>query len=264
MNKEIKLLKFFGLSDYEYRVYLNLLDKPDGETIDTIISTYNIPSSKLNNVIGRLVDKGLVNVKRNRMEANDPKNFLSRIVDEKRRETESAFQEIFEKASTLESILEPIFFEKRLGIKPEELLETIEDLSEMTARTSKIINEANKEIFIFSEKFDWYEDIEEDFKKALSRGVKAKILMLIIDQYTRKRARGLKELGAEVKHCVEKWYPVRGTMVDEDELIFVIWATKKDIPRPIHFKPHFTKNIGLIRIFSDAFKKRWEEALPFK
>lgn len=264
MNNKNKLLKFFGLSDYECGVYLNLLNKPDGESIDTIISTYNIPSDQLNNVVGRLVDKGLVNVKRNRMEANDPKNFLSRIVDEKRRETESAFQEIFQKASILESVLEPIFFEKRLGIKPEELLETIEDLSDMTVRTSKIINEASNEIFIFSGKFDWYEDIEEDFKKTLSRGVRAKILMLVIDQYTRKRAKGLKELGAEVKHCVEKWYPVRGTMVDEDELIFVIWSTKKDIPRPIHYKPHYTKNIGLIRIFSDAFKKRWEEALPFE
>ena len=97
MNKEIKLLKFFGLSDYEYRVYLNLLDNPDGESIDTIISTYKIPSSQLNNVIGRLVDKGLVNVKRNRMEANDPKNFLSRIVMRKEEKLRALFKRFLRK-----------------------------------------------------------------------------------------------------------------------------------------------------------------------
>ena len=133
-------------------------------------------------------------------------------------------------------------------------------LDKMEKRTSKIISEADKEIFIFAEKFDWYENIQKDFNRALSRGVKAKVLMMVIDEYTRKRAKELQELGAEVKHCSEKWYSVRGTMIDNNELIFVIWATKKDIPRPLHYKPHYTRNIGLIRIFSDAFEKRWEEA----
>jgi hypothetical protein len=49
--------------------------------------------------------------------------------------------------------------------------------------------------------------------------------------------------------------------VDDQELVFVVWATKKnDVPRPIYFRPNYTKNQGLIRIFRDAFQKRWEEA----
>ncbi len=264
MKIDKKLLKFLGLTEHAYKIYLNLINRPEGELIDTIISTYNIPSQDLNEVIRSLVEKGLVNIKRNRMEANEPKHFLTKIIDEKRQETERTFQEIYEKASILERVLEPIYLEKRLGIKPEDLLEPIEDLKEMETRSSRIILEADEEIFIFAEKFDWYEDIQGNLRKALSRGVRAKILMMVIDEYTKKRAIELKELGAEVKHCTEKWYPVRGTMIDEDELIFVIWATKKDVPRPIHYKPHYTKNIGLIRIFSDAFRKRWEEAFQIK
>ncbi|MCW4032699.1 MAG: hypothetical protein NWF08_04830 [Candidatus Bathyarchaeota archaeon] len=264
MNKSKELLKSLGFSDHESEIYLSLLDKPEGESIDSIISTYKIPPEKFEEAIGKLVEKDLVSIKSNIMLANDPTHFLSRIVEEKRNETENLLQEFYDKASILERVLKPIYLEKRLGIKPEELLESIDGLDKMEKRTSKIISEADKEIFVFAEKFDWYEDVQKNFKNALSRGVKAKILMMVIDEYTKKRAKELQELGAEVKHCTEKWYPVRGTMVDNNELIFVIWATKKDVPRPLHYKPHYTRNIGLIRVFSDAFKKRWEEALQIK
>lgn len=261
MEKSRELLKSFGLSDHECEIYLSLLNRPGGEPLDTIISTYKIPSNEIKNVIGKLVDRRLVNVRSNKLEANDPKIFLSRITEKKRQETESTLQEFFNNASILERILEPLYLERRLGIRPEELLVTIDNLKDMEKRTSEIISEADEEIFVFAERFDWYENVKGDFKKALSRGVKAKVLMMVIDEYTTKRAKELKDLGVDVKHCVEKWYPVRGTVADGDELIFVIWATKKDVPRPIHYKPHYTKNIGLIRIFSEAFKKRWEEAL---
>ena len=260
MNKSRELLRSFGLSDHECKIYLSLLNRPEGEPLDTIISTYDIPPKEVEKVIGSLVERGVVNIRSNKMEANDPKQFLSKMAEEKRLETEKTLQEFFKSASILEGILEPIYLEKRLGIRPEELLETIDDIKEMEKRTSKIIAEADEEIFIFAERFDWYENVKEDFKKALSSGVKSKVLMMVIDEYTNKRAKELKELGAEVRHCVEKWYPVRGTIADGDELIFVIWATKKDVPRPIHYKPHYTKNIGLLSIFSDSFKKRWEEA----
>ncbi len=261
MERSRKLLKSFGLSDHECEIYLSLLNRPKGEPLDTIISTYKIPSNEIKNVIGKLVERGLVNVRSNKLEANDPKIFLSRITEKKRQDTNNALQEFFDNASILERILEPLYLEKRLGIRPEELLLTIDNLTQMEKRTSRIIAEASEEIFVFAERFDWYENVKTDFKKALSSGVKAKVLMMVIDEYTNKRAKELEDLGAEVKHCVEKWYPVRGTMADGDELIFVIWATKKDVPIPIHYKPHYTKNLGLIRIFSDAFKKRWEEAL---
>ena len=70
-------------------------------------------------------------------------------------------------------------------------------------------------------------------------------------------------LGIQVRHCAEEWYPVRGTLVDDQELVFVIWATKKrEVPRPIYYRPNYTRNQGLIRIFRDAYLKRWEEGQP--
>jgi hypothetical protein len=87
------------------------------------------------------------------------------------------------------------------------------------------------------------------------------VLMMVKDPSTQQRAKELGALGIQVRHCAEEWYPVRGTLVDDQELVFVVWATKKSgVPRPIYFRPNYTKNQGLIRIFHDAFEKRWEEA----
>jgi hypothetical protein len=53
---------------------------------------------------------------------------------------------------------------------------------------------------------------------------------------------------------------VRGTLVDDRELVFLVWATRKrGVSRPVYYRPHYTKNQGLVRVFRDAFLKRWEE-----
>jgi hypothetical protein len=87
-----------------------------------------------------------------------------------------------------------------------------------------------------------------------------KVLMTVSDESTKERAKELRDLGIQVRQLAEEWYPVRGTLVDDQELVFLIWATKKsDVPRPIYYRPHYTKNQGFIRIFRDAFLNRWEE-----
>lgn len=125
-----------------------------------------------------------------------------------------------------------------------------------------MIAEAEKSIFIFAESFGWYGKIRKQLIAALEKGAKAKVLMMVMDEGSAARARELEEMKVEVRHCAEKWYPVRGTLIDDQELVFVIWATRKDIEKPICFRPHYTRNPGLIRIFSDAFEKRWESGRP--
>jgi hypothetical protein len=82
--------------------------------------------------------------------------------------------------------------------------------------------------------------------------------MRVVDEETLSRASELKEMGAQVRKADEE-YLMRGTLVDEAELIFVIWV-RKDVEKPVHFRPCYTKNAGLIRLFSDAFELRWSKA----
>ena len=159
--------------------------------------------------------------------------------------------------SSIREVLENKYWESRYGIRDELLLEPLDDLKSMEVKTVRLISEAQREIRIFTASFEWYTKIREVLLDAVRRGVKVKILMRVVDEHSQKRARDLLENGIEVKSTVEDWYPVRGTIVDGNKLLFLIWATEKKLS---YYKPHYTENVGLIKIFLDAFERRWERA----
>lgn len=256
-------LKDLGISQSEALVYLKLLDKPEGATLEEVLSCCEIPSHEIEAALGKLVERGFITVVSNRFEALDPKDVLTKILKEKERNFKEKLEDLREKVLVLQKSLAPLYWEKRLGIRPEEILMPLDNLPAMELQTVRIIANAEEFIYIFAESFGWYDKIREELFRALDRGVRVRVLMMVIDEASAKKARELKELGVEVKHCAEKWYPVRGTLRDNKELVFLIWATeKKGVPIPIHYRPHYTTNVGLIRIFKDAFEKRWEVANP--
>ena len=256
----MKLLKELGLSSGESKVYLHLLSQPEGETLDKAVTGFGMPGAIAEDSLKSLADKGLVRISRNRVEAVQPRLVLQTILEQRRKSFENQIAQENSAAFTLEKLLEPIYWEKRMGIRSEEIIKPLRDLADMEVHTAKIFVNATKEAFIFAETFGWYERVHEALYQAHDRGVRIRILMMASDESTKKRAKELQGIGVQVRHCTEEWYPVRGTLVDDQELVFLIWATReRDVLRPIYYRPHYTKNAGLIRIFRDAFSKRWEE-----
>lgn len=262
-DRILELLKSLGLSEDQSSIYIELLDKPQGENLDKVLSSYGISSQQAETAVKELVERGLLSVVSNRVEAMEPKVFLEKVIQDRRSDFERSMLRATSIADELLKSLEPLYWEGRLGIRPEEIIQPLTDLTEMELRTTKVIGNAGKEIFVFAQTFGWYEKIREALFQALDRGVRARVLMMVVDAQTKRRADELRSFGVEVRHCVEEWYPVRGTLVDDQELVFLIWATrKKEMPKPVYYRPHYTKNQGLIRIFADAFHKRWEEGKP--
>jgi sugar-specific transcriptional regulator TrmB len=260
-DKELELLKSLGLSSGESKVYLRLLSQPEGEMLDKVVTAFGIPTAIAEDSLKSLADKGLVRITSNRVEAMQPRTVLQRIMEQRKKTLESQVAQESAAALELEKMLEPIYWEKRLGIRPEEILEPLRDLTEMELRTAQILGNAAREALIFAQTFGWYGKIRESLFQAHDRRVNIRILMNVNDESTREKAKELRGLGINVRHSSEEWYPVRGTLIDEQELVFLVWATKKqDVPKPIYYRPHYTKNPGLIRIFRDAFKTRWEDA----
>jgi sugar-specific transcriptional regulator TrmB len=260
-NNETNLLVSLGLSAGESKVYLKLLAQPQGEMLDKVVTAFGMPTPIAEDALKSLSDKGLVKVSSNRVEVVQPRLVLQKILDQRKRTLESELSQQTATALDLEKLLEPVYWENRLGIRPEEVIEPLRDLPDMELRTARILGNARREVFIFAETFGWYEKVRESIFHAHDRGVQMKVLMMVKDSSTEQRAKELRAIGIEVRHCAEEWYPVRGTLVDDQELVFVIWAAKKsEVPRPTYFRPNYTKNQGLIRIFRDAYQKRWEEA----
>ena len=259
-SKEMELLKTLGLSSGESKVYLRLLSQPGGEMLDKVVTAFGIPAAIAEDSLKSLADKGLVRISSNRVEVIQPRIVLQRVLEQRKRTLESQMAQETSVALELEKLLEPRYWESRLGIRPEEIIEPLRDLPDMELRTARILGNAVREVFIFAETFGWYGKVRESLFQAHDRGVSMKILMMVKDGSTKERAKELRGLGIQVRHCAEEWYPVRGTLVDDQELVFLVWATKKhDVPRPVYYRPHYTRNQGLIRIFRDAFLKRWEE-----
>lgn len=260
-GKEVKLLESLGLATGESKVYLKLLSQPGGEMVEKVVTAFGIPAPIAENALKSLSDKGLVKISSNRVEVVQPRLVLRKILDQRKKAIDDQVSRETSIALDLEKLLEPIYWENRLGIRPEEIIEPLRDLPDMELRTAQILGNATREVSIFAETFGWYEKVRESIFQAHDRQVTMKVLMMVKDSSTELRAKELGGLGIQVRHCAEEWYPVRGTLVDDQELVFVVWATKKsDAPRPIYFRPNYTKNQGLIRIFRDAFQKRWEEA----
>jgi sugar-specific transcriptional regulator TrmB len=259
-EKEVKLLKELGLSDGEVKVYLQLLRQPQGEMLDKIVTAFEIPTSEAEDSVKSLVDKGLIRISRNKVEAVQPRIVIQTLLDRRRRAVEEQTAQETSNALALEKILEPIYWENRMGLRSEEIIEPLRDLPDMELHTAQILGNALKEAVIFAETFGWYDKVREALFQAHDRDVKLRILMMANDESTLKRARDLQGIGVQVRRCTEEWYPVRGTLVDDQELVFLIWATReKEVVRPVYYRPHYTRNPGLIRIFRDAFQKRWEE-----
>lgn len=258
-REEVGLLIDLGLTEAEAELYMDAFLRPEGIPIERILDSH---SESIQGAIRGLVDKGAARIVSNRLQIEEPGQFISKLIEEKRSECEAIFADYSKRARELHRRLDPLFWEIRMGVRAEEIVVPLKDLAEMEVQTARIIAGSKERISIFAETFGWYDKVREELLGALERRVKVRVLMLASDHGSRRRADELRGFGAEVRLLKESGYPLRGTLVDGSELVFLIWATKKEGERPIYYKPHYTRNAGLIRIFSDAFEKRWGEAEP--
>jgi len=130
-----KLMEELGFSREGCSIYFSLLEKPSGETIEQILAHSSFSSRDAERAVKELVEKGIVLVSSNKLEASEPKQFVARIQDMKRTEMSRDLDALNAKSTRLLSLLEPQYWELRLGVRPEDLLEPLPTLEEMEIRT---------------------------------------------------------------------------------------------------------------------------------
>lgn len=255
----VEVLKKSGLTQREAEIYIFLAENPQKGELD-LCSTLNIPQNEVRAALSSLIAKGLARkLNQDKYEVIPPSDAVEILLEIKTRFMEAEMAELRRCLYSIKETLEDTYWEKRYGIRDELLIEPLDSLKSMEVKTAEIISRSQKDISIFTESFGWYHKVRELLLDALSRGVAVRVLMRVTNDQSRKTAKDLVENGAEVKCVVEEWYPVRGTLVDESKLVFLIWTTEKKVS---YYKPHYTENAGLIKVFSDAFNRRWERAQP--
>ncbi len=143
----------------------------------------------------------------------------------------------------------------------EELWQIIDGLSSMEMETIRMISRANSDISILAERFSYYPKVREELLSALDRKVRVRVLLLALDKETEGRVENLKKNKIEVRLARCDWRSMRFTLVDKREVIFLVWA-KKTGENKVFYRPGYTKNSGMVSVFSDSFEYLWEKALP--
>jgi sugar-specific transcriptional regulator TrmB len=257
-------LRRIGLTSYESEAYLALL-KSRELTAEEISKMTSVPITRVYGTLEQLMQKGFARIMESR-----PKKFHAISPEEAKREYLTHVRRNFEtNLLTMEGTMrelqrqvEPIYVESHLQVKAEELLESLEDLRVMEKRTSEYVQEASNEVLISTALFSWLPKLKPHLRNALARGASVKILMQFADSQVKRHMADLRDMGAQIRESPDPWHPVRGTLVDNRDLIFVIWAAEeaKRHWNPIVYTPNHTKNPGLIRIFRESFLYRWSDS----
>ncbi|MEM4576760.1 MAG: helix-turn-helix domain-containing protein [Candidatus Nezhaarchaeales archaeon] len=253
----VENLKKSGLTQLESEIYVFLNENPQkGEA--ELCSALRASLSDVRQALASLITKGLVKqLNHDRYDVIPPSKTVEILLGIKTRYLESELAELRESLHVVREALEGKYWEKRYGIRDELLIEPLDDLRSMEIKTAEIISQAQRNISIFTASFEWYRKVRELLLSAIQRGVRIRVLMKAGSNQSVETAKDLVENGAEVRYAVEEWYPVRGTLVDESKLVFLIWVTEK---KTSYYRPHYTENLGLIKVFIDAFNRRWERA----
>jgi len=267
MNSQHKLLQSLrraGLTAYESEVYLALLSNRE-LTAEEISKVTSVPITRVYGTVEQLTQKGFARIVESR-----PKRYLAISPGEARQEYVTHLRKSFEgnlltiedMLSDLQKRIEPLYYESHLQVKPEQLLEPLSDLKTMERATRDYIQQAEDEVLISTALFSWLPKTKAELKSALRRGVRVRILMQLAEAQAKRQLAGLMQLGAQMRDTSDPWHPVRGTLVDNEDLIFVIWAAEETQRHwnPIVYTPHHTKNPGLIRIFRESFLFRWDNS----
>jgi len=257
-------LRRIGLTFYESEAYLALLKNRE-LTAEEISKTTSVPITRVYGTLEQLMQKGFARIVESRpkkFHAISPEEAKREYLTQLRRNFETNLLTMEETMGDLQRQVEPIYVESHLQVKAEELLESLEDLRVMEQRTSEYVQEASKEVLISTALFSWLPKLKPQLRNVLAKGVSVKILMQVADSQVKRHLDDLRDMGAQIRDTPDPWHPVRGTLVDNRDLIFVIWAAEEAERHwnPIVYTPNHTKNPGLIRIFRESFLYRWSDS----
>lgn len=258
------ILKDLSLSNYEIQVMEYLYAEGSGKA-DEIQSSTSIPLSRVYETLDSLVSKGFARVTEGRpkiFHAEDPSKTSEALLLKEKNEFEEKITKISLASKRFVDEVMPYYLEHNSLISPKDLMTQFSNLEEAETQTKEMIQRATKSIEIFSNVFNWFPKISNVLMEALERGVNVRIL---VQEYFENVV--LMELSQKYQNleiCVNKGLnsKTRGTIVDTQEVLFIIWASEprpfssQNMPKRI-YRPQYSSNEGIVSVFSNNFNHLW-------
>jgi len=257
----MRKLRELKLTEYESRAYHALVE---GGTLtaEEISKASGVPLTKVYSVLESLQLKSMVVEvagRPKRFEAVQPRTAMRNYVNYVRSMMEEELRRLEERAQELSTILESVYWSKRLGPSSAEVLKQLSSLSEMEGYTKLLTSMAEYEVCVLTYLFTWLGIIKEELLEALGRGAEVRVLAHESSRTASRRVYEAKSMGAKVRVYSGDPYPIRGVIVDGKRAVFVPYMTITP-ERPLLSLPYYSENVAVVRMLRDAFNYLWSNS----
>jgi len=258
MEKEeiLKTLQYFGLSEYESKVYIALVSLGPAKA-GAISREADIPQSKIYDILDGLVGKQLVEVFEGRpkeFKAIAPETILKNFVKEK----EEEFKSIRERAFTISTLLKP-------AIDEEDIIEGVwvqkgEKWAEVLNRLSEMLERCEKYAYDITRDFSYSTRLRETIRGCIRRKVQLKVIGIgQIDENNYSRAKWYFSNKIPIRIIETNVHP-RILVVDGREVS--IRLDHSPLQKKFTFHSIWSQDPSLVKVFDTYMKNLWQSAKP--
>lgn len=272
MKRQINSVKFLlmnmGLNEYQASALSHLLYL--GETkAATLSKASGVPHARIYGVLDELSKMGLVTVRPGRpalYSPMTPADISSALIADAREEIRLRLNVIEEYSEDFASSAEEIFLKARKVDTRVPLLRIVSVGDVSLDETRKLYQGAMETIMIMTRAMEYFDDVTEELKGAVARGVSVKILMMSEEKFSESDRRKRNEVIRRIRETLEDSVEIRvsdevilrGCIVDsasEGRALFLV----EEVGVPFFLREAaITTHPGVVKGLASMFELNWQ------
>ncbi|MCY3411472.1 MAG: hypothetical protein INQ03_07565 [Candidatus Heimdallarchaeota archaeon] len=254
--KEItEIMQSLGFTKYEIQVLIKLYQ--NGPSKADELKDKSNPLSRVYDALDLLHRKKFVKLTQGRpriYEAIRPQEAINQLINEEKLRQSEHITSYSTTANKLLKFAQDLYYEKHTEISPDDLMTQYPTLIEAEEKTKLLIRSAVSSIDIFTNVFHWFDEVKDELADSIKRGCEVRVLLQGENQ--KETISQLEKMGAQVKQLHQIRMLSRGTIVDRQSIIFIIWVEESKTNRKI-FRPQYSNNLGIVEVFNLAIENLW-------
>ena len=272
MERQINSVKFLlmnmGLNEYQASALSHLLYL--GETkAATLSKASGVPHARIYGVLDELSKMGLVTVRPGRpalYSPMTPSDISSALIADAREEIRRRLNVIEEYSEDFASSAKEIFLKARKVDTRVPLLRIVSVGDVSLDETRKLYQGAKETIMIMTRAMEYFDDVTEELKGAMARGVSVKILMMSEEKLSESDRRKRNEVIRRIRETLEDSVEIRvsdevilrGCIVDsasEGRALFLV----EEVGVPFFLREAaITTHPGVVKGLASMFELNWQ------
>ncbi len=262
----------FDLTEYEMKALRELLSI-GRTTAPNLSEATGVPKARIYGVLESLAEAGYIKVIPGRpkeYQPKSPKEIVDRTIENRRQHFESQREQLESIREGFIDEFQPLYEQATEDISPTEELFYVVDVGEPSEReTRALYQEADREIFVITKGFEYFDRVESALRDALNRGIDVRVLFLDPNLLNEENAgiqadivERLKLTSPEVEMSFSNGpLPWRGTFIDPtmeyDAGKAIILVGERDTPLRLR-KAAITENGSFVAGLKRFFDLVWE------